>query len=289
MMLSMKTRFCRPPTRASCWLSPGFFVSLAVLIVVFSSCEDQHHGLVDPDGVPPFIRAFRISPDSISLNTLVPSGGLYAITLFCQAEVSDPDGPSSITAVTADVITPGGSDPLLSVDFSGDSTAAATRYYSGLIRFSVTKTDIGAYRIVLRATDRLGLTGNTFDRRLIIWRTNAPPVLSNLVAPDTVVVPPRDSVLITMSVAAFDSNGLADIREVYFRSLDSSDPTRKFFLLDNGDLANSGDQTAGDGIYSIIIKLVDSPTVRKTYRFAFQAADSFADTSATLLHSITVR
>ncbi len=272
------------------WLASGVFVTLAALIASLTGCENRHEGLIDPSGSPPFIRAFRITPDSVSLNTLVPSNGQYPIAVLCQAQVTDPEGPSTIENVSADVVAPGGGDPILSAKLSADSSNATVRYYSATIRFSVTKTDIGPYRVLLRVNDSQALSGNAIDHRLMIWRINSPPALSNLVAPDTVVVPPLpDSLLITMSVAVFDSNGLGDVREVYFRSLDSSDPTRLYSLQDNGDLKNYGDRVEGDGIYSIIVKLMDSPTVRKTYRFAFQALDSFADTSATLLHSITVK
>ncbi len=288
MIQSAKSGLCRQAARGS-WIASGLFVALAALILVLAGCENRHEGLIDPNGSPPFIRAFRITPDSISLNTLVPSSGQYPIVVFCQAEVTDPDGISSIEDVIADVIPPEGGSPLLSAPLSADSTTAAVGYYSGLVRFSVTKSDMGEYRVVLRSADRLALSGNTVDRRLKIWGTHTPPVLSNLVAPDTIVLPAGDSLLITMSVAVFDSNGLGDVREVYFRSLDSSDPTRKYYLQDNGDLVNYGDRSAGDGIYSIIVRLYDSPTVRKTYRFAFQALDSFADTSATLLHSVTIK
>jgi hypothetical protein len=91
-----------------------------------------------------------------------------------------------------------------------------------------------------------------------------------------------------MSVRADDPDGLEDIQEVYFRSLDSSDPQRKFFLLDDGDLAGSGDRVAGDGVFSIIVELLPG-TPARTFRFAFQAQDTFGDTSATILHSLTVR
>ncbi len=283
MMQCMESTVRRLSTFVFTGLRLGIFVVAAMAFTMLDGCEDQHRGPLDPNGSPLFIRSFRITPDSVSLNTMTPANGRYAITVLCQAQVTEPDGPSTTGKVITDVFTPDGSDPLLSLQLSVDSTGGAVRYFSGQIHLSVTKTDIGAYRVVARATDNQALSSNSIDRRLMIWRTNSPPSLSNLIAPDTVVVPPLpDSLLIPMTIAVFDSNGLGDIREVYFRSLDSSDPTRKFLLQDNGDVKNYG-------IYSIIVKLSDSPTVRKTYRFAFQALDSFADTSATLFHSITVR
>jgi hypothetical protein len=288
MTPTRESRNRRPSASASYRLSTGAIVFVAAILTVLGGCEDRHRGIVDPDGFPPFIRAFRIIPDSVSLNTLTPINGQYAITLICQGQVSDPDGLSSIGPVVADLIAPGGGDPLLSISLSGDSTAGDDRYFSGQFRFSVTKTDIGAYHVQLRATDNRGLAGNSISRRLMIWRTNAAPVLSNLVAPDTVYLPVNDSLLIPMSVAVFDSNGLGDVQEVFFRSLNSSDPTKKYYLQDNGDQRVYGDRIAGDGIYSIIIVLYPTST-KKTYQFAFQAIDASSDTSATLMHSITVK
>jgi hypothetical protein len=287
MMRTREYKNRRSSASASRTLSIGAVVLGATILAVLGGCEDRQLGIVDPSGSPPFIRLFRITPDSVSLNALTPTGGQYSISLSCQGQISDPDGPSSIGPVAADLIAPGGGDPLLSISLSGDSTAGGIRYFSGQMRFSVTKTDIGAYHVQLRATDDRGLTGNLIARRLMIWRTNAAPVISNLAAPDTVFLPLIDSLLIPMSVAVFDSNGLGDVQEVFFRSLDSSDPTKKYFLQDNGDLKNYGDGTAGDGIYSIIIKLYPT-NARKTYRFAFQAIDASSDTSATLVHYMTV-
>jgi hypothetical protein len=96
-----------------------------------------------------------------------------------------------------------------------------------------------------------------------------------------------------MSIAAADSDGLADIAEVYFRSLNSSDPTAKFFLFDDGGTVQrngitSGDPLAGDGTFSIIVQLPSTSTTG-TRLFAFQAKDTFGDTSATVTHSLEVR
>ncbi|MCZ6776606.1 MAG: hypothetical protein O7D34_09140, partial [Ignavibacteria bacterium] len=93
-------------------------------------------------------------------------------------------------------------------------------------------------------------------------------------------------------------DGLADVREVFFRSLDSKTPDFKFFLKDDGGteppssplFQPSGDSVAGDGVFSILIPLVDSPVVRRTNRFAFQAFDTFGDSSGIpLIHFLVVR
>jgi hypothetical protein len=57
---------------------------------------------------------------------------------------------------------------------------------------------------------------------------------------------------------------------------------------DGGADPLSGDAAAGDSLYTILIP-VDNSTTRKTYRFLFQAADAFGDTSAAILHRLTIR
>jgi hypothetical protein len=176
----------------------------------------------------------------------------------------------------------------VSIPLKEESNAAGVRTFSATLQFQVSRSAIGSLPLSVVSEGPDGLPGNSIIRQILLRRTNARPVLSNLIAPDTVDLIPGDSLLIPMAITATDSNGADDIREVYFRSLDSSDPTRKFFLYDNGNPAN-GDLLAGDGIYSIIIRLTDSPTVRRTFRFAFQAADGAGDTSLTTLHRMTVR
>jgi hypothetical protein len=173
-----------------------------------------------------------------------------------------------------------------------DGTAPDARggdsVFSARLQFTVALMDAGTLRIRFVARSTEGLESNTIEEPLFISRRNSTPRLSNLSAPDSVTLPIGESTLIRMSVVASDSDGLSDIREVYFRSLDSSNPLKRFPLLDDGNSSNDGDSAAGDGIFTILIQL-DPSTTRKTYRFAFQATDAVGDTSATILHLLTVR
>ena len=92
-----------------------------------------------------------------------------------------------------------------------------------------------------------------------------------------------------MSIAASDSDGVGDVREVYFRNLDSpSDTTKKFFMYDDGDVNGvSGDLIADDGFYSITVQL-PSGTPPATYRFSFEARDRLDLVSVALIHPLTV-
>jgi len=269
-------------------MTVGFLVLiLALSLSPVPGCEKRGTGLVDPDSTPPFLKTVTITPDSIPLTTLTPTNGLYTVTVNVRAEVKDPASNGTVGAVIVQVLAPAGGDPLSESALHEESSGAGTRVFSGQIRFTATKSDVGTYHVRVRASDTQGVEGNVIDISLKVTRINSPPVLSNLSAPDTVLLPSSGDLAIPMSVTATDSNGLNDIQEVFFRSLDSSDPNKKVHLFDDGNSIN-GDLVAGDGIFSIIIRL-SSTNERKTYRFAFQAIDTPGDTSATLLHLLTVK
>ena len=95
-----------------------------------------------------------------------------------------------------------------------------------------------------------------------------------------------------MTAAVVDSDGIADVREVFFYSLNSTNPSFKFILYDDGSLNSippSGDLVAGDGTYTITVKLVDTPTVRKTYTFEFHALDKQGAAAPIVSKRLTVQ
>ena len=255
-------------------------------------CESTNEGIVDQSGAPPFLRAAIVDPDTVNLRGLPSQDGRYSVSVEVRATVDGSDGGGPAVTVFADLLPPLASDSWLRIqlrdDGSGADLAPGDGEFSARLTFELAQSDAGAFRIRVQALAGAGFQSNAREQTLLVLRENAPPLLSNLIAPDTVLLPPTGSSLVRMSVDATDPDGPEDIQEVYFLSLDSSDPSRKFFLLDDGDANVSGDAVAGDGTYSIIVQL-PATTSRKTYRIAFQAADTFGDTSATLLHNLTVQ
>ena len=294
------------PPESSSGGRPAFFVTshfdpsrtlsrlslLAVLLLGIAGCESVDTGVIDPSGQPPFLASTRIVPDTVDLRTIPPSGDRYAVSIVVRAEITRLEVSSSPLSVSAAVIPPQPGFPTLEIGLQDDGLApdsvSGDGSYSGTLSFEVTATQAGFYRIRVTARSAEGFESITRERLLPITRNNARPVLSDLVAPDTVNAPTTERLLIVMSVRADDPDGADDVREVYFRSLDSSDPTKKFFMKDDGNLSESGDRVAGDGVFSIIVELLPG-TPSRTFRFAFQAEDSFRDTSDTLLHYLTVR
>jgi hypothetical protein len=211
------------------------------------------------------------------------------VTVVAQAGVARQTGSAPIASVTVGVIANGAADAFLNVSLHDDGrspdTVAGDGLYSALIQFTIPKSASGVYLLKFVATDNQGFVSNAVETPLFMLRDSHAPVLSDLVAPDSAKIPVGGSAAFPLYIRATDPDGQADISQVYFRSLDSSDPTQKFIMNNDGSAPGS---VPGDSTYAIVIKAVDGPTVRKTYRFAFQAVNTFGDTSATILHSITL-
>lgn len=128
----------------------------------------------------------------------------------------------------------------------------------------------------------------------ILALENLRPVILSVTASDTLIVPPDGSNFVTLDtirVEVSDPDGLADIKAVSFTSVkpdstlgDSGNPTS---LADNGDLIGWGDAAQGDGIYSIIIGIVDS-TATGVYTYRFVASDFSSNKSDTTFRTVVL-
>ena len=120
-------------------------------------------------------------------------------------------------------------------------------------------------------------------------QANITPVISNdIIEPDTLVV--TGTVAIQISIKAEDQNGLNDIESVYFivYKPDGTSNDIKVDLFDGGNITLHGDQTPGDGIYSLKIQ-VDQSNMKGTYRFEFQARDRGKKLSNIINHFVLIQ
>ena len=273
----------------------SLYLSLFFLIVL-SSCDKNQLSQIDSKGSAPVLDQLRIGPDSIYIDDLTPVNGVYTVSTRVRARVADNEGLSTIAGVEVDVIRGNGlfaaSGEILRDDGAAPDSVRGDGLFSGSVQFTLTRAQAGRYQIRVTATDGQGFTSNSPAAQLKLARRNSSPQLLGLTAPDEVTRPASGSLLFLMTVAAADSDGLADISEVYFRSLTSLDPTQKFFMYDDGGIerngVSSGDVHEGDGVFSIIVQLPSTASGGER-RFAFQASDTIGDTSATLIHSLIVR
>ena len=289
--LLIHSRLARIPGISSLWRARLSLILVPSFLLAFlSGCTKQTGGVLDPSGIPPFVGTTAAFPDSIRMKSLPQSNGILSVTIRAQAKIIRQAGSAAIASVNASIIASGATDPFLTLAMHDDGlspdSVAGDGIYSALIQFTIPRSASGIYRLKVVASDIQGFVSNAAESPLFMVRDNQPPVLSNLVAPDSAVVPVGGFVNIPIYIRATDPDGQADIVQVYFRSLDSSDPTQRFVMNNDGSAPGS---VPGDSTYAIVVKATDSPTVRKKYRFAFQAIDTFGDTSATILHSITLQ
>ena len=125
--------------------------------------------------------------------------------------------------------------------------------------------------------------------KYINGQNNIPPVIMNtVIEPDTVTV--TSLTVIFTSVEAADSNGQNDIQSVYFIVYrpDGTTSGERNFLYDDGEAEEHGDVTAGDSIYSLLIRVEES-NAKGTYRFEFRAKDRGGKLSNIINHFVLIQ
>jgi len=149
--------------------------------------------------------------------------------------------------------------------------------------------EAGNYDLSIIVHDILGDSTNAATQTFqLSFDENLAPVLSNLVAPESVLVEPPKS-LIFLSIGAFDRNGMDDIKEVYFTvKSPSGTVSNQIFMFDDGNTSVNGDNTADDGKYSAIIE-VTPDNQKGNYRFDFFAKDQTDLLSKVFTHFIEIQ
>jgi hypothetical protein len=152
----------------------------------------------------------------------------------------------------------------------------------------------GTYDIQFYVTDKSGNT-NTVAKHFFTFNNglNYPsPVISNLIAPDTVTINPLDTTFIDISVQVHDDAGLGDIAYVFFNSYvppnGAASHSNPILMFDDGKSVH-GDSQAGDGIYSQVVSLPPTGVPKGIFRWEFQAQNNSSKLSNTIIHYIVVK
>jgi hypothetical protein len=268
-----------------------------VFTLLFTSCEKDKFNAFDVNVFPPYLfngrlDKYLIDSDSIKVNGNFSIYDTITITNRITVHAESPNGLTEIKSLNYYISSPNNisniTEGLLRDDGLSDDSLVHDGIYGAKLSFKIPRVLVGLFSIRVIAIDRNDIPSNELTLGFNIQRLGKAPIISDLSAPDSVTLPPYGfSKIITMSVVVSDSNGLADIRVVYFRSLDSSDPTKKFYLYDNGNIAAYGDSVARDGIYSIKVEL-PFDMIAKPRRFEFQAKDFTGLLSNKILHTLYV-
>jgi len=274
---------------------PLLLMGLSIL-----GCQSGDNSLVDPFHLPPFLKSLAVSPSSINTDTInvgaqrLPADSLR-IRVTATAQVSDPEGLANVKEVTVRVFKPASQDLIQTAQLSDNGTlpdvSAGDGTFSGVVSFVIVRSDIGDFKVEVTAIDQADLASNSLTASVSVLRLNKPPVLSNLVAPDSVSVS-TSPVLLKLSVEATDPDGPSDIQKVFFNTFKpdgSPSSGNPFQMFDDGNAGGtSGDAIKGDGVYSLIIQLQPNNT-KGNYRFEFQAVDRSGATSNTIVRTVTVK
>ncbi len=276
------------------------FIKVAALSVVMQSCEKSNLGTVDVQTEAPLLSNASTTPDSIYIDNLTPVNGLYSINTTVKVRMSFRGGAQT---VTASVLRPTTSEEVFRSSLRDDGTApdqvANDSIFSGKVEFNIQRAFAGRYRIQFSSRTPEGITSNVIEKPLKLSRRNSAPVLLEATSPDTIDLPTSGFISVQFTASASDSDGLADIREVFFKR---DTLNTKFILRDDGGVGHNsfdtsstgritlstGDVAAGDGKFSILLPVTPANT-RGTRRIKFQATDSFGDTSATIQRFFTIR
>ena len=208
------------------------------------------------------------------------------VTVF----VDDPQGYANIDSVWGEWFSADNPFPvnhiLLYDDGSHGDQSTGDGIFTSTFMADTGVFDVGLHYLSLLASDVDGHQSQQFDTTFI---TIGNPTLFNVVAPDSLEKIPNDTVTATITVDAYDPDGLGDIDSVYFISMREGQPPNPghYYLYDDGDSLAHGDLVAGDGTYSIIIAVYYSNT-SGNYFFTFYALDSDGNQSNNPQIMITV-
>ena len=264
-------------------------------LLLLSSCEKKKGGIIDPVIAPPYVTSLTSRESALDLDTTFSAAvkrlgnGHYELSDSISTVVSDANGRADIKAVYYRLYLPNSTDYILSgaLQLTGITPGTDSARYSSTFSFTVTRADVGTFRIEVYAVNRAGSISNSIQLPLAVTRKKSRPRLSGLVVPDTIVRPASGSRLFLFSVVASDSDGYGDIAGVFFKRIYPS-ATISFPMLDDGGKdPTSGDQLAGDGTFSRIVR-IDQTAFIGTQVFLFQARNKLGELSDSLTHAITI-
>lgn len=257
-------------------------VLVFTLLLFLSSCENIPNDVIDIDESNFNIEKIE-APDLIVLNE--ESTELVTSIEFSNAQF--------VEKVTTQILSIDGRYNLGSVSELKDDGNAPDEIANDLIfttSYTLNEqipTDnylIEFYISSLGAERKVAVKNFRYDN----GTSNIAPVLSNVIAPDSLVV--SDTVAFAISVEVKDANGSSDIRSAYFfvtrpDGVSAGVPT---FLFDDGNFAANGDQAAGDGRFSRILK-INQNNQKGIYKLEFQAEDKGNKKSEILTHNLLVK
>lgn len=223
------------------------------------------------DSRPPTLSNLEFSPQIVALSD-VPDDQIVGDTAYVTVTLSvlAEDLDETVEQVSFIVQPPRRVGKPLA---EGNLQKASGGRFQATVKLPIPKAEIGKYTILLYPVDDRGVRGNDVRGMLEFVEVGRPPLILSVDAPATVVRPgpgdPPRPVRIVVEVS--DPDGLASVSRVVMWNVNN--PAAQIALLDDGGVnSNSGDETAGDGRFTVTL-IIESHNNPGINTFAFQAFD----------------
>lgn len=266
---------------------------LLFLVVTVGAC-DSVPGASSVDQRPPQIEAFSLAPQRIVyalLDEEAIDGDSVTVALNLTVAVQASDIP--VAQVTYAILSP---DTTAAPIHGGVLPLSATNIYSGTVDVTLSALEVQTYPVVVYVTDtnnRLGGEARSSVAYVRSFEPGSPPIIENLPIPATIQRPAAGEPARSLSFVAevSDADGLSDIEQVEFWN--ETSPGARFLLCDDGgrrtcgSSAESGDVTAGDGLYTRRV-FIASDNALGTNTFVFEAIDRAGLRSQQVSHTVEI-
>ncbi len=256
-----------------------FFSSF--IILTHSGCDTESRGIIDSSYDTPYLVNFNLSPQEINTDTILVNGEITpSDSLLIEWDVSVEIEPRGVTNLTIHYRLTGtlSSSPLLDTYIPVDnSDNAASIQVNNRIETKLARADVGTFMVTASVETGEGLSSNKRSKPVYIYRTNSPPEIISVNAPDTLVV--TETVNFEITVITNDPDGVDDVVRVHF-------------MYTNPDGIQNPNPISLNKIEPGVFRSgfsFDETNTKGTHTFEFQAFDRMGEGSDVYLHTIEIQ
>jgi hypothetical protein len=256
-----------------------FLFAVGFSIILLSGCEKKYDTVINSSGSAPFVSdasssLTTINTDTMNVGTRRAPNDLLTIEGIVTIKVSHFEGKNEISAVKYSVMVDDSSS-ILGIGLLNDEGISPDRIandsiYSGYVQFQFERVLVGKLTLSIWSENQTGDLSNTILLPLTIVRINRPPIISDLIAPDTINL--ATTTTFYNSLKVLDPDGQGDIKSVLRFT-----PSGKILQL----------HATNDSIYTEQVSLNPPPSLGP-YTFRFCAVDRSNDTSNILIKTIVI-
>lgn len=259
-------------------------------MISFYSCEKKSDNIIDPTLIAP-----AISSPSKSKDTVYTPSDAPVVNFITSVRVQQ-GGDDAIETVVCSLLDPGGNliqNFNMSDNGSSPDTTGGNGVYTVAVNYTTTSClTVGNYSVQYIATSASGLTSNLIVSTVpVYYSNNVAPVMSFVNAPDTITRPASGELAFALTIKGSDPNGQCDLKNVFFNSFRPNGVPaggNPFTMFDDGELIAHGDSVAGDGRFSLIVRIFPTNDLG-LYQFNYQATDNRGLSSAILNKPLYVK